>query len=102
MVELSTAETTAGACCASEQQATCCEASAKAECCDHDEVCGCDASKTTQPTEVMEASRRKLPDPGLPGLRDHQHVPVRVGKAYLLAGAGRAVLDAPGLDASCK
>jgi hypothetical protein len=44
MAELSTTETTADACCASEAQASCCEPSAKPDCCGHQQGCGCDAA----------------------------------------------------------
>jgi|GEM_PF-2940969 len=58
MAELTTAETTADACCAPEQQATCCEPSDKAECCGHEAGCGCDADASPS-GDVREQVRER-------------------------------------------
>jgi len=59
MAELTTAETTADACCAPEQQATCCEPSDKAECCGHEAGCGCDADAADIRETVREQVRER-------------------------------------------
>ena len=55
MADVTIAETSADACCTTEQQASCCEPSAKEDCCGHDEGCGCDAGST----ERREATVRE-------------------------------------------
>jgi SAM-dependent methyltransferase len=61
MAELTTAETTAGSCCAPEAQSTCCEPSAKVECCgpDHGDGCGCAAGNADDSPDIRERVRER-------------------------------------------